>query len=148
MSVTVSENVNPAKTLLAETQLLFHFVSTHNFDALADLCDDDFGIIDLDENGKNVVVKNREEWEAWFRNLFAKLTALNAQTYTTITEYNVLETTEMAMSVVTFTQYLELQGMQYPFNCITTIVWKKVGSRWIEARWHISLLERLPPVAA
>jgi hypothetical protein len=57
------------KPFYQETELLFTCVSKHDFDTLADLCDDDFGIIDLDPQGKNVVVHDSAGWENWFRTL-------------------------------------------------------------------------------
>jgi len=125
---------------------LFRYVETKQFEPLAALCDDDFGIVDLDPEGKNVLVRTRSEWEAWFQNLFAQLKQLNAHTYTTITRYNVLPTAEMALVVAEFTQYLVLGQEQHPFDCVVTIVWKKTPeNQWQEARWHVSLLERRAP---
>lgn len=39
-----------------ETKTLFRSVSEQDFDTLATLCDDDFGIIDLGTEGQNVVI--------------------------------------------------------------------------------------------
>ena len=57
----------------AETQRLFRYVSDHNFEDLAALCDDDFGIVDLGPGGESVVIDTREEWEKWFRTLLPSL---------------------------------------------------------------------------
>jgi hypothetical protein len=123
------------------TELLFECVSKHDFDTLANLCDDDFGIIDLDPQGKNVVVHDRSGWENWFRTLFAKLQELQAHTYTYIVDYKELKHDTMGYSVVNFDQFLEVGGQKLKFNCVTTIIWKLVGSNWKESRWHVSLIE-------
>ena len=41
----------PDPPMLGETMELFRCVAEHDFDALAALCDDDFGIVDLDPEG-------------------------------------------------------------------------------------------------
>ena len=129
------------ETYLNLTKKLFRCVSEHDFDTLASMCDDDHGIIDLDPQGKNVVVHNRAEWEAWFHNLFAQLTAMNAKTWTDITEYKEVVGSDMGYSVVMFTQYLEVMGHVLPFECTTTIIWKWQDNGWVESRWHCSLLK-------
>lgn len=129
------------KPFYKETELLFSCVSKHDFDTLADLCDDDFGIIDLDSQGKNVVVHDRSGWENWFRTLFEKLTAMQAHTYTEIRDYQALQHETMGYSVVNFNQYLEVADQKLRFNCVVTIIWKKTGDRWKESRWHVSLVD-------
>ena len=119
-------------------------VSTHNFDILASICDDDFGIIDLDTQGKNVVVANRQEWENWFRSLFAKLDAMKAKTSSEVLNYQALQTAEMGYSVLDFCQSLEVGGFMGKFYCVATIIWKKVGGEWKESRWHGSLIRTEP----
>ncbi len=44
-----------------ETATLFESVKQHDFDTLAALCDDDFGIVDLNTNGSSVIISNRSE---------------------------------------------------------------------------------------
>jgi ketosteroid isomerase-like protein len=125
-----------------ETCQLFECVKNHDFDQLADLCDDDFGIVDLDPEGRNVIVKNRTEWENWFHTLFQNLKTISAETYTEILAYQALETSEMGYGVVDFCQYLVVEGQTHRFFCVVTIIWKKAGNRWVESRWHCSLIER------
>jgi hypothetical protein len=129
------------KPFYKETELLFTCVSKHDFETLADLCDDDFGIIDLDPNGKNVVVHDRAGWENWFRTLFANLLTMKAHTYTEIKEYQALAHETMGYSVVHFDQFLEVNNQKLKFYCVVTIIWKKVGERWKESRWHVSLID-------
>lgn len=123
-----------------ETVRLFTYVSEHNFDDLAELCDDDFGIVDLGPSGESVVVDDREGWENWFHTLFAKLDAMNAETDTEITDYKALKHDTMGYSVVKFTQRLGMDGKDAFFHCIVTIIWKKTDDGWKESRWHVSLL--------
>lgn len=122
------------------TQRLFHYVSTHNFDDLADLCDDDFGIVDLGPAGESAVIDTREEWENWFHSLFEKLDAMEAETDTEITDYNALVQGDLGYSVVKFTQRLNVKGVDNFFHCIVTIIWKNTPDGWKESRWHTSLL--------
>ncbi|MFN3214868.1 MAG: nuclear transport factor 2 family protein [Acidimicrobiales bacterium] len=121
---------------------LLRGVRDHDFDTLAAICDDDFGIIDIAPDGGNVAIRNRTEWEAWFRNLFAQLAALDATTDSEILAYDAVQTAELGYSVLEFRQTLELRGMVATFDCITTIVWKFQDGRWREARWHGSVLAR------
>jgi len=76
---------------------MLEFVSKHDFDRLAQICDDDFGIIDLDPQGKSIVVSNRAEWENWFQTLFAKLQAIAAETNSEVLNYQAIQTSEMAI---------------------------------------------------
>ncbi len=46
-----------------ETETLFRSVEHQAFDTLANLCKDDFGIVDIDPEGKNVIISTRQEWE-------------------------------------------------------------------------------------
>jgi SnoaL-like domain len=128
------------------TVQMLECVSTHNFDQLAQLCDDDFGIIDLDTQGKNVVVANRQEWENWFHHLFAKLDAMQATTSSDILNYQALQTAEMGYSVLNFCQHLTVGEGQLvgKFYCVATIIWKKAGDHWVESRWHCSLIRTEP----
>jgi hypothetical protein len=128
------------KPFYQETELLFTCVSNHDFETLAALCDDDFGIIDLDPQGKNVVVHDRAGWELWFKTLFQNLKQMNAHTYTEIKDYQALQHETMGYGVVHFDQFLELNNQKLRFGCVTTIIWKKVGDTWKESRWHVSLI--------
>ena len=131
----------------AETVELLRCVRDHDFDTLAGLCDDDFGIVDLDQSGGSVMVRTRAEWEQWFRRLFAELDAMAAGTDSEILDYQVLPTADMAMSVVEFRQSLTLGEHTGLFDCVTTIVWKRTPDGWKEARWHVSLLSADIPEA-
>ncbi len=135
-----------------ETIELLRSVRDHDFDSLAELCDDDFGIVDLDQSGSSVMVRTRAEWENWFRRLFAELDAVAATTDSEILEYQAIESTDLGYSVVEFRQSLGLGEMIAYFGCVATIIWKRTDAGWKESRWHVSLLSTdLPegfPVAA
>jgi hypothetical protein len=122
-------------------------VRDHDFDTLAARCDDDFGIVDLDQGGGNVMVRTRDEWEAWFRRLFSELDAVGATTDSTITNYQALETADLGYSVVEFTQSLALGEHVGLFDCVATIIWKRTPDGWRESRWHVSLLSADIPEA-
>ncbi|MGB3544531.1 nuclear transport factor 2 family protein [Rubrivirga sp.] len=125
-----------------ETRNLFRYVRAHDFDRLADLCDDDFGIVDIGPEGESVPAHTREEWETWFRTLFAQLDAMGAETDTEIQTYDALVRGELGYAVVRFCQTLTVGGKTGRFDCIVTIIWKREGDRWVESRWHASLLRR------
>ncbi len=144
MENTLHETIAPATTAKPFYDLcvqLFDCVRDHDFDTLASICDDDFGIVDLNTEGKNVVVRDRAGWEAWFRSLFGQLKKMDAKTWTEITGYDALETPEMGYSVVDFDQKLVVDGKTLSFSCVTTIIWKKTASGWKESRYHCSLLD-------
>ncbi len=127
-----------------ETTILFESVSKHDFDTLAALCDDDFGIVDLDEEGKNVIIEDRQGWENWFKTLFSRLKGGNARTYTDILKYKALKENNLGYSVVNFDQHLIANGQHLVFNCVTTIIWKNTDRGWKESRWHCSLIQVRP----
>ena len=125
----------------AETAELFASVRDHDLPTLAARCDDDLGIIDIDPNGGAEVIRDRPGWESWFVQLFAQLDAMDAATDTLVSRYDAVDWGTTGMGVVDFTQLLTVGGLTGRFHCIVTIVWKRVGDRWIEARWHASLLD-------
>jgi hypothetical protein len=125
----------------AETAELFASVRDHDLPTLAARCDDDLGIIDIDPTGGAEVIRDREGWETWFVQLFAQLDAMDATTDTSVTRYDAIDWGSTGMGVVDFTQTLTVAGQTGRFHCIVTIVWKRVGDRWVEARWHASLLD-------
>lgn len=127
------------------TRALFRHVRDRAFEPLANLCDDDFGIVDLDPRGQNVAVDTRAGWEAWFRRLFGEMEATGAETDTEITRYQALADPggSLGYAVVYFTQLYTLGGQTGRFRCVVTIVWKRTGEAdqpWRESRWHVSLL--------
>ncbi len=71
---------------------------------------------------------------------------MQAHTYTEIRDYQALQHETLGYSVVNFDQFLEVGGQKLRFNCVTTIIWKKVGNRWKESRWHVSLIDGPHPV--
>ncbi len=122
------------------TETLLNCVRDHNFQDLSQLCDDDFGIIDINETGGTMVARNRKEWESWFTTLFDKLKTMGAETWSEITEYDAMEGADMGYSVVFFNQYLQVGEVKQCFKATSTIIWKKTSEGWKEARYHGSLL--------
>ncbi len=131
----------------AQTVELLRSVRNHDFDSLAELCDDDFGIVDLDQSGGSVMIRTRAEWEAWFRRLFSELDAAGADTDSEIIDYQAVAGSELGYSVVEFRQSLSVGGHTGLFDCVATIVWKQTPGGWREARWHVSLLSADIPEA-
>jgi hypothetical protein len=130
-----------------ETVTLLRSVRDHDFETLADLCDDDFGIVDLDQSGSNVMVRTRDDWENWFRRLFSELEAVAALTDSEILNYQALPGSDLGFSVVEFRQSLTVGEHTGLFDCVATIVWKQTPHGWKEARWHVSLLSTDIPEA-
>ena len=83
-------------------QQLFAHVRNHAFEPLAQLGDDDFGIVDINAEDGTLVVRDRAGWKAWFRGLFERLTTMGAQTWSEITRYEASQTAETGYSVVDF----------------------------------------------
>ncbi|MBC8111218.1 MAG: hypothetical protein H7Y04_09190 [Verrucomicrobia bacterium] len=130
------------KPFYNETLKLFSYVSEGNFTDLANLCDDDFGIVDIDTDGKSKMIRTRIEWENWFHELFGKLKAIGATTDTEILAYQSLKTQDLGYSVVEFCQRLRVGGKVGNFFCVVTIIWKlSADNQWQESRWHASLLK-------
>jgi hypothetical protein len=123
-----------------ETVTLLRSVRNHDFDTLAALCDDDFGIVDLDQAGQSVMVRTRQDWENWFQRLFGELDAASAITDSEIVNYNAVSGSDLGFSVVEFRQSLKVGELIGLFDCVATIVWKLTSDGWKEARWHVSLL--------
>jgi ketosteroid isomerase-like protein len=131
----------------AETVALLRAVRDHDFDTLADLCDDDFGIVDIAPDGSGVPIRTRAEWEAWFRDtLFPKLDAMGAHTDSAVTGYQALQRGELGYGVLDFRQTLTVAGLTATFHCIATLIWKHTSDGWKESRWHCSVISSdVPP---
>jgi len=135
-----------AGPFLTETLTLLRSVRDHDFDTLAALCDDDFGIVDISPDGGNVPVRTRAEWESWFRTLFGTLDAMGATTDSTVLSYDALESGDLGYGVLEFRQSLTAGPHTATFDCVATIIWKRTAAGWRESRWHCSVLSsNVPP---
>lgn len=123
-----------------ETVTLLRSVRDHDFDTLAALCDDDFGIVDVDPAGNAKPIRDRAGWEDWFRELFATLNSMGAVTDSTIDDYQAIASDDMGYSVLDFTQTLTVGAHIASFECIATIIWKRTDHGWRESRWHASVI--------
>jgi hypothetical protein len=112
---------------------MFVCVKTHNFDVLSKICDDDFGIIDINPTGGSEIMRYRAGWENWFTGLFAQLDKMEAQTWSVITHYEELLSDKMAYSVVDFDQLLINGDEKLKFGIIATIIWKKIRRKLVGA---------------
>ena len=124
----------------SQTLTLLRSVRDHDFDTLADLCDDDSGIVDVDPNGASVAIRTRTEWGQWFHQLFAQLDVLGAATDSEILDYVAIETPALGYSVLDFRQTLTMGVLTATFDCVATIIWKATSEGWREARWHASVI--------
>ncbi len=144
MKETVKDTEYPEKWTKSHffqlTDKMFDAVATHDFTALQKLCDDDFGIVDINPEGGSEIIRNTEGWEEWFKGLFEKMAAMNAETWSIITDYNELVADKLAYAVVDFDQYFIHEGKTLKFGVLATIIWKKTDKdKWIESRYHSSL---------
>lgn len=134
------------KPYFAETITLLRSVRDHDFDTLASLCDDDFGIVDVAPDGANVPIRTRPEWEGWFHSLFATLDTMGAATDSEVLAYDAREAADLGYGVLEFRQTLVVGPLTATFDCIATLIWKWAGDRWVEARWHCSVISKdVPP---
>lgn len=128
------------KPFFTLTKTMLDCVSRHDFEKLAGICDDDFGIIDINTEGGSEVIRDRKGWENWFRGLFRQLDDMNAQTWSEITGYEAVAWSDSGYCVTDFDQVLVVGEKRMRFAVIATIIWKKVNGEWKEARYHSSML--------
>lgn len=121
------------------TQEMLNCVRDFDFDRLSEICDDDYGIVDINTTGGSEIIRDRAGWEAWFRGLFVNLKGMNASTWSEITKYEVVTGENMAYSVVDFDQVFITPEQKLRFGVVATIIWKKTPDGWKEARYHSSL---------
>ena len=130
-----------------QTVTLLHCVRDHDFATLAALCDDDFGIVDIDVAGTSRTIRTRAEWEAWFTSLFATLEVMNASTDSVVLDYKALREDSLGFGVLEFEQTLTVGPHVARFECVATIIWKLTADGWREARWHASIVSSDVPAA-
>ena len=128
------------------TVALLRSVRDHDFATLAALCDDDFGIVDIDVAGTARPIRSRTEWEAWFTTLFATLRSMDATTDSVIRDYRALRQDSLGFGVLEFQQTVQVGSHVATFECVATIVWKLTADGWREARWHASVISSDIPV--
>ena len=128
-----------------QTVTLLHSVRDHDFATLATLCDDDFGIVDIDVAGTARPIRDRAEWEEWFTSLFATLKGMNAATDSVILDYQALSQGTLGFGVLEFQQTLTVGSYIATFECVATIIWKLTEQGWREARWHASIISSEVP---
>ena len=122
-------------------------VADHDLPAMQALCDDTLGIVDAGPDLQPVVVDDPAGHRAWFEGLFGQLDAMGARTWSDLTDLRSERLgADAAHSVVRFTQHLEVGGATAEVDALATVVWKRTADgRWVEARWHTSVLDaRLP----
>jgi hypothetical protein len=130
-----------------QTVTLLDSVRDHDFATLAALCDDDFGIVDIDVAGNARPIRDRAEWEEWFTTLFATLTSMNAATDSVILDYRAMRQDALGFGVLEFQQNLTVGVHVARFQCVATIIWKLTPDGWREARWHASIISSDIPTA-
>ncbi len=119
---------------------MLNCVRDHNYHRLSEICDDDFGIIDINTEGGSEVIRDRAGWENWFQSLFERLGAMGAQTWSEITNYEAIQRGDMGYCVVDFDQMLVVGDKNMRFAVLSTIIWKRDNGTWKESRYHCSLL--------
>lgn len=134
---TVAMQLKPFYALTVE---MLGCVAHHEYARLAEICDDDFGIVDITVNGGSLIIRDRAGWEEWFVGLFAQLDSLSARTWSDITGYEAVVSGDMGYSVVDFDQTLVTEEEKLRFSVIATIIWKRENGVWKESRYHSSLV--------
>ncbi len=86
-------------------------------------------------------IRSRDEWKQWFHNLFTTLDTMGAETDSLVTNYEATATDSMGFSVLDFRQTLTVGPSVATFDCVATIIWKRTGKGWQEARWHCSVID-------
>ena len=119
-----------------ETVSLLQSMRNHDFATLAALCDDDFGIVDIDDAGAGRSIRNRVDWEQWS----TTLKAMDAATDWVILDYQALKRGSLGFGVLDFQQTLTAGPNVATVDCVATIVWKRTPTGWREARWHASIV--------
>ena len=127
-----------------ETVRLLQSIRDRDFDTLAALCDDDFGIIDV---GSERPIRTRGEWERWFTTMFASLDGMGAETSAVILDYQGLRQGALGFGVLEFRQILRAGRHVATADCVATIIWKLTPTGWREARWHASVISSQAPAA-
>jgi len=130
-----------SKPFFELTERMLNCVRDHDFMTLSGICDDDFGIVDINTEGGSEVIRDRQGWEAWFSGLFAQLATMGARTWSEITGYEAVQAQGMGYSVVDFDQVFIAGEKRLRFSVLATIIWKQVGGDWKEARYHSSMLK-------
>lgn len=120
-------------------------VRDHDYDHLSSICDDDFGIVDINAEGGSEIIRDREGWEKWFQGLFKQLDEMKAKTWSEITNYEALKREKLGYGVVDFDQYFIAGEQKLKFGVIATIIWKKEGDKWLESRYHSSV-KKIEPI--
>lgn len=128
----------PDQPLRAETQALLDAVNTLDLDALRAMVDDDYGIVDVDPEGRTVVIDTKEQWDAYMDLNFTAMRAGGAVLSSRVLDYQGVEAGRLGYSVVRFDQRVEIAGTVIENPCIATVVWKRTDDGWKEARWHCS----------
>lgn len=132
-----------------ETLTLLRCVRDRDLATLAALCDDDFGIVDIDVDGTARPIRDRAEWVEWFTTLFATLESMGAATDSLILDYRALSEGALGFGVLEFQQSLTVGRHVATFECVATIIWKLTAEGWREARWHASIISSdVPPELA
>lgn len=129
----------PTEPLLVETQALLDAVNRLDLDGLRAMVDDDFGIVDVDPEGRSVVISTKAEWDAYMDANFTAMRAAGAGLSSQIREYHGEMADDLGYSVVRFIQRVSIGPTVIENPCIATIVWKRTEGGWREARWHCSL---------
>lgn len=128
-----------------DTLTLLRSVRDHDFATLSHLCDDDFGIVDVDPAGNAKPIRTRAEWEQWFHELFETLDAMEAATDSIVLDYHAVRESGLGYSVLEFRQTLTVGPHTATFDCVATIIWKQTIRGWREARWHASVISSVVP---
>ena len=120
----------------------------HDF-ALAALCEDGCGNIDLDWNGVNDTVRTRQDVQNCHPRPLGELDAASATTDSEILSDEALTGSDLGFSVLEVRQRLQVGEHAGSFDCAETIVRRHTPNVWGEVRRHVSwFAEALAPARA
>jgi len=83
---------------------MFNSGRDFNHDHSATICDDDFGITDINTITDSKIIRARHGLGKWFKGLFPNLKDLSSITWSKITHHETLQSKDMGHCVVYFDQ--------------------------------------------
>ncbi len=130
------------KPLFAQTEALLRAIDRFETAGLKQMVDEHFGLVDVDPDGRTVIISDRRSWEAYLDGTLARLRKAGVTRSSTVLHYDAEMGREMAFSVVRYQQQTKGPERAHLDTCTTTIVWKLTEKGWKAVRWHCTLERR------
>lgn len=133
--------------LYAETARLLDCVAALDLDSLRG-CIREFASVDVDPQGKTIILTTEGEWDDYMRANFALMRDLHASVTHAITDYRGEATDTLGYSVVRFRQTITIGGEHVVHHCIATVLWRRAADGWRQIHWHCSIAQPDDPGGA